>query len=141
MILAKCARNGSKFDISLADFNEVFQAEPTLEHLRKGLVGRRFMRGVPKQKDIQSDQSIADFLKEMAKRGLIQVKSPKNSKRVQELRICVAGSTEFLIITRKPIFLPHQSTAGICPPDVRYTKHIINFVQALPGLLPRFPPQ
>ncbi|MCJ1349936.1 hypothetical protein MMC31_008179, partial [Peltigera leucophlebia] len=75
MILAKCARNGSKFDISLADFNEVFQAEPTLKHLRESLVGRRFMRGVPEQKDIQSDLSIADFLKEMAKRGLIQVKS------------------------------------------------------------------
>ncbi|MCJ1342732.1 hypothetical protein MMC31_000921 [Peltigera leucophlebia] len=80
LILAKCARNGVQFTISLADFVEVFQAEPTSKRLRKGLKTKTFARGIPLRKDVQSDPSIADFLNEMAKRGSIQVSAADTQK-------------------------------------------------------------
>lgn len=139
MILAKCARNGLQFAISLADFTEVFQAELILKRLREGLMTKRFTRGLPYRRHAQSDLSIADFLKEMAKRGSIQVSAAdsqefKAGARTAYLRgwvhKIVDNDTEVYIFA-SPV---HR---WYCPPDVSYTKHIINFVQALPGAPPR----
>lgn len=64
--MAKRARNGSKFSISLPDFIEVFQGDPISKRLRKRIEHKRFARGLPLREDLQRDLSIANFLKEIA---------------------------------------------------------------------------
>lgn len=66
--MAKRARNGSKFVISLPDFIEVFQGDPTSRRLRERIEYKRFARGLPSRENLQRDLSIADFLKEMAQK-------------------------------------------------------------------------
>lgn len=61
--MAKRARNGSKFSISLPDFIEVFQGDPISKRLRKRI---EHARGLPLREDLQRDLSIANFLKEIA---------------------------------------------------------------------------
>lgn len=69
--MAKRARNGSKFVISLPDFIEVFQGDPTSRLLREKIEHKRFARGLPSRDDLQRDLSIADFLKVMAQKKIL----------------------------------------------------------------------